>query len=79
MAAPFTVETPRSDFIWEKHVEEGILFRGVGEMPSYTKAETCFVATEVVYRDYEVPVGGWERGELVEFVLHIPVSVDLCV
>ena len=77
MAAPFTVETPRSDFIWEKHVEEGILFRGVGEMASYTKAETCFVATEVVYGDYEVPIRGWERGELVEFVLHIPVSVDL--
>ena len=77
MAAPFTVEPPRSNFIWEKHVEEGILFRSVGKTAAYTKPETCFVATEVVYPDCEVSVGGWARDELVEFVLDIPVPVDL--
>lgn len=78
MAAPSTVESPRSNFIREKHVEEGILFWSVGKTSSHTKTETRFINTEVVYRDCEVSVGRWECGELVEFVLHIPFPIDLC-
>ena len=78
MAAAFAVKTACSDFIGEKDVKEGVFAGRIGKMPSDAKSETRFVAAEIGYLDHEISVGGWDCGELVEFVLHVPIAVHLC-
>ena len=78
MAAAFTVKTACSDFIGEKDVKERVFAGCIGKMPSDAKSETRFVAAEIGYLDHEISVGCWNCGELVEFVLHVPIAVHLC-
>ena len=78
MAAAFAVKTACSDFVGEKHVEEGVFARCIRKMSSDAKTEPDFVAAEVVYFDDEVPIGSRDGCKLEEFVLHVPIAVHLC-
>ena len=77
MAAAFAVKSTRSDFVWEKDVEERILSRGVGEAASDAETEPRFVAAEIGYFDDEISVRWWDCDELVEFVVDLPFSIHL--
>ena len=77
MAAAFAVKSTRSDFIWEKDIEERVVSWGIREAASDAEPETGFVAAEIGDFDNEVSVGWRYCDELVEFVVHLPVAVDL--
>ena len=78
LTAAFAVKTACSDFIWEKDVKERVFARCIGKTSSDAKPETRFVAADIGDLDDEISVGCWDCGELVEFVLHVPVAVDFC-
>ena len=78
VAAPFTVKTSRPDFIGEEHVEERVLFGGIRKTAADSETETGLIATEVVYCNGKVSIRRRKCYELIKFVLHTPVSVDLC-
>ena len=77
MAAAFAIKSTRSDFVWEKDIEERVVSWGVGEAASDAETEPGFVAAEVGDFDDEISVGWRDCDKLVEFVVHLPVSVDL--
>ena len=77
MAAAFAIKSTGSDFVWEKDVEERVVSWGVGEAASDAETETGFVAAEIGDFDDEVSVWWRDCDELVEFVIYLPITVDL--